>query len=623
MSVGRVEGVKPKIEIEKKPEPQINNQPQQLRANVQETANKLLESAFTGLTNRVRLFAAQNLQAPGGGQPNLNAPATFTAENTAGRADLGNPGRIDEDATPEEAAQYILNYPQNSLGGAYPGQQQFFLQAIEQHKNDPNWIQGFFRHLGAEQTAELISDSITSGVHQYSSPEQIEQQVGALRDAITNLASAQPPLFTQADMDLLVEKMVKAPGDMHALIAMEVFGKMGYEHENVKNMFFDAASRLALSDRVSESEAEQLSAAAAHMLSNTSANNQAEKLNALRESGSGNLTKFIQFAMNGATEYPPLASQVNSNQRMQPVEYEPYGRVDALLFNMAYSGYSDAHSPGPSVSGDDLAATRAELFSAATNALTNDDVRGNYENSTLMKDGLSQIFMRDFDRIIDSSIGTNGASLTTTAQNNFSQFFEYAMFTTEPGHLQKSLMNFVSDKFRDYGQGLQDTSPGAEERFQQQFGRSRADASAIMGGLLGTMTIGLRDHISDIKADAEARGEMLGFIFDLTVGNIPGVGGKLTEGATSIAVQLLGSVVDSVQSEVIDKLKEGLVDQAKEAFINGNRAKDPQELLLGLFEGLNTTIPNGDNPGEGEFLDDFQGAYNTVINNPANVVSGD
>lgn len=586
--------------------------------NLQERTNKLLESGFSAAFTRAKLFAQQ---APPT-QPNANSPATFTAEGTAGTYDPGAAASIEPDATPEEAAQFILHYEQNAIGGSYPGEQQFFLQALEQHKDDPQWTQGFFRALGSEKTAELISESVTSGVHQYNSPEEIEQRVGAMRDAIANLASAQPPLFTQADMDMLVEKMVKAPGDMHALIAMEVFGKMDYSQENVKNMFFDSASRLALSGKFSESETEQLAAAACHVLSNTSANNQAEKLNAIRTGGEGNLTKLIESAMKGTTEYPPLASQVNSIQRYQPVENEPYGRVDALLFNMAYSGYHDAHSPGPSVSSDDLAATRVEMFNAASQTLAEDGVLENYKDSTLMKDGLSEIFMRDFDAVINSSIGINGASLTTPAQNGLSQFFEYALFTTEPGYQQKPLMNFLSDKFKEIGQGLQDTSPGAEARFQEQFGRSRADAAAIMGGLLGTMTIGLRDHLNQIKDDAAARGEMIGFIFDLTVGNIPGIGGKLTEGATGIAAKLLGSIADDVQSEVLDNLKEGAVDAAKEAFINAHKDGDPQKLLMGLFEGLNTTIPNGDGPGEGAFLDDFQGAYNTVINNPQNVVSG-
>lgn len=579
--------------------------------------------AFDDFAGKTKLLFA-SAQLSGSRQPvSQDVPLTFTGSGA--EFDYSKRASIEPDATPEEAVQFILNLEQTSFSGENANTE-FFLKALNDHKGDNQWNQQFFKELGPEKTAELISESLTVGVHQYSSPEKVDATVAMLRDTISGLASANPPLFTQADMNTLVEKMVRAPGNLNELVALELFGKMGHEQENVKNMFFDAASQLALSDGFSDDEQKQLATAATHVLANTSAINQAEKLNEIRASGEGKLTKLINLAMNGTTETPSLQKRLGTlmhySGEQGPADPEPYGRVDSLLFNAAYSGYGDAY--GPAVSSDDLRATRMELFTAASNSLTNDDVRGNYEDSTLLKDGLSQIFMGDFDSIVKDSRGTNGASFKPEFQTAFTEFFEFSMFTEKPGNLQKSLMTFTADRFREMGQGLQDSSAGAEQTYQEKFGISRSDGANVLGLMLGTMTNALETRNGEIKENAESREAAIGFVFDLTIGLIPGVGEKLSDGAEGVAADIFRSVTGTVQDEIVGKIKEGSLESARDSFINANSNGEPDKLLFGLFEGFDQTLPdelptrdrNGNVTGSEDFLAKFRSAYNRVINSP-------
>ncbi|MBC7798028.1 MAG: hypothetical protein H7Z37_14235 [Pyrinomonadaceae bacterium] len=596
-----------------------------LRAGVDENtfagkAFKTLDD-FAGKTKL--LFASAQLS--GSSQPvSQDVPLTFTGSGA--EFDYGKRASIEPNASPEEVAQFILRTEQVGMSHNRDAGTQIFLQSLENHKGDNQWNQEFFKQLGPEKTAELISQSLTTGVHQYSSPEKVDATVAMLRDTISGLASANPPLFTQADMNTLVEKMVKAPGDFHDLIALELFGKMGHEHENVKNMFFDAASGLALNGNLSDDEKSQLATAATHVLANTSANNQAVKLNEIRESGEGKLTQLIGLAMKGTTETPSLQKRLGTLMHYPgergPADPEPYGRVDGLLFNAAYSGYGDAY--GPPVSSDDLKATRMELFTAASNNLANDNVRENYEDSTLLKDGLSQIFMEDFDSIIKDSRGTNGASFKPEFQTAFTEFFEFSMFTEKPGNLQKSLMSFTADKFKEMGQALQDESAGAEQSYQEKFGISRSDGANVLGLMLGTMTNALETRNGEIKENAESRDAAIGLVFDLTVGLIPGVGEKLSDGAEGVAADIFRSVTGTVQDAIVEQIKDGSLESARDAFIKANSNGEPDKLLFGLFEGFDQTLPdelptrdqNGNVTGNEDYLAKFRSAYGRVINSP-------
>ena len=606
--------VLPKIEfkpIEPKPQPLPLIQP--------ETTAKKNENDFLGSFFKNRLFSQFEGNGAAPNSPIL-ANLTFdpTKQQTVDKFDQAV-FQYDSSMSGTDAARAIISQEDESY--RYETQTQFFLDAVKDHKDDPAWMAEFFKGLGPDKTARLINDTLTPGVFDYSTPEEVRASLADIRDSISNLVMANPPLFDQSDMDALVKSMATDSRGFYDLIALEIFGKMDYKAESVKNMFFQSASKLALSGELDDRKSKQLAAAAAHVLSNTSANNQAEQLSALRGNTpagtSSDLNKFITLAMNGPTETPSLESRLGTLMQYPgphgPATSEPFGKVDALIFNAAYVGYTDGHTPGPRLSSTELSALRTELFNTAAVNLTNSSIESAYNNS-FMKDGLSEIFMQDFNSIYKSGLGENGSGINSTFSKGLAQFFKFAVFTTNPGYLQKQVMNFVKDKIQDISKSLSSDSPNAEKEFMDKFGMTRYDGAALLGNLLGTMKLGLNAHIADITKDAEAKKEMLGFLFDCTVGLIPGVGGKLSEGSTQIAYKLLGQILDKSQSKIIDSIKSGALDQAKQYFVESNTAKAPQELLENLKNGVNAMLPDGDN-GFGLYHQTFQSAYNYTINN--------
>ena len=535
--------------------------------------------------------------------------------------------QYDSKMSGKDAAKAILSQENNigSLSDPRETQPQFYINALKDHKNDPQWTAEFYKSLGPEKTAQLIDQTLTPGTFQYSKPEDVRQSLANIRDSLSGMSTTKPPLFEQKDMDALVKGFVK---DSHGqgiydLVAVEIFGKMDYKSESLKTMFFKSASQTALSGELGDRQSKALAAAAAHVLSQTSANNQAEQLSALRgqtPAGSiSDLSKFITLAMHGPTGTPSLESRLGTLLQY-PGEHgsavsEPYGKVDSLIFNAAYSGYSDPFAPGPNLSSDQMKAFRTELFQAATTNLTDGSVEGNYKNSTFLKDGLSEIYMQDFNSIYKSGLGENGSGLNSTLSKGLAEFFKFTVFTNSPGNLQKSLMNFVKTQVQSMAQALNSNDPGAEKAFQEKFGGlTRLDGAALLGNLLGTMKLGLNAHISEINKNAEAKKEALGFLFDITVGLIPGAGGKLTKEATNTAYKLLGQIADKSQAKIMSSIKSGALDKAKEYFLEANSDKNPIDLLDNLKEGVNMSLPDGDN-GTGIYHQTFQSSYNYTLNN--------
>lgn len=613
LKVDREFSIFPKVEF--KPEPKV----EPAKTLLPDPIAKKNENNFTGNLFKERLFT----KFGNGGNPPILASLTFDKDQQV-TVDKHDPPIIqfDPSMSGTDAAKAILSQenPQYNVD-AYETQTKFFIDAAKAHRNDPKWMEEFFKALGPDKMAKLINDTLTPGVFQHSTPEEVRESLAAIRDTIANLATTNPPLFDQSDMDALVKSMASDSRGFYDLIALELFGKMDYKAESVKNMFFKSASQLALSGQLNDKQSKFLAAAAAHVLSTTSANNQAEQLSALRgQTPAGvpsELNKFINLAMQGPTETPSLESRLGTlSQYPGPhgsATSEPYGRIDALIFNAAYVGYTDGHTPGPRLSSAELQALRTELFQTATVALNNPAIEKAYDNN-FMKDGLARIFMQDFNFIYKSGIGSNGAGLDPTLAKGISEFFKFTVFTTKPGYEQKQLMNFIKTQVQDISQALNSTSPNAEQEFQDKFGMSRYDGAALLGNILGAMKLGLNAHIADITKDADAQKEALGFLFDITIGLIPGIGGKLTDEATATAYKLLAQIADKSQSKIIENIKNGALGEARKLFLEANSTKDPQQLLDNLKNGVNMTLPNGDN-GTETYHQTFQSAYNYTINN--------
>jgi hypothetical protein len=551
--------------------------------------------------------------SPDGQGQGTNAPKTFTEDSKVPEYVNPGEGKLGPDATPQEAATYIRGLEFGISGNYRDAQAQFFTQSLKEHQGNPEWTQQFFRALGTEKTAELIGHTVTPGIYQYSSESRMNEDIATVRNAITELAQ-RPDLFTQGDMNQLVGKM--ADRNFNPWVASEIFGKMDYRAENVKNMFFHAAVDKALDPKTDKGKAVQIAAAASHVLAQTSMDNQALQLNRLRQENQ--LGGFIENAMKGPQEHPTLRSVVDSINRWSPVQNERYGRVEGLLLNISVADVRDGHSGPMPISSDDLHAVRTQMFNSAAYALTDQRAEANFKDNAMFKDAMSSIFMSEFDSIMNSGLGSNGAGFDILKfQPGMEKFFQQVLFSPNPSHSSRTLSNFLSNKMTEMGQALYDTSPDAEQKFRDKFGRSRMDGAAITGGLMGMLTNSLKVANDDLKKNAEAQAEGVKFVVGLAFSFIPGAGTKLGAGVTNaIAKTIIEKTFDGIQGKVLDLIKEGATNQAKQMILDQYKNKDPQVMLFGLFNALNQTIPNGDEPGEQNFLTQFQSSYGTAVNSP-------
>lgn len=599
-------------------QPEIVQQPEEQPEPIVEFATSKIWDAFFGasaLRERVQANAQQQ-------QPNPNVPQTFVNNNSNIPRDT-EPQPPSPDATPAGAAAFIDHY---RMGANYPGAEGFmFMRQLMEHQNDPQWIQGYFKALGNDRTAELLNQSLSYETFQnWTDRGDINEFVDVLRTSFETLDNA--GLLNQADMNNLVGRWA-ASGKFNPQVAIELFGKLDARHENLKSMFFQAAARQAANPQTKDGVGKDLAAAATHVLGQTTSDNQVLQLNLLRQAGG--LEQFVKRAMAGERTLSTLESMAayydspgTDNRAKNEVEF---GRIESLLYSLAYNDVRDGWDHRPvSVTGDDLHKLRTDFFNAAAQSLTDSKTQDNFRNNVMFKDGMSAVFMAEYDNIIKSGLGPNGAGFDTLKfQPGLEKFFQQTLFTPPLGYSSASLANFLSGKVSEIGVALMDDSPGAEARWRAAHGgQSRMDAAAVAGGLLGMLTNGLKSSLDQMKKDAEAQAQTVKLFVDIAFGFIPGIGSKL--GSTA-AETFLKNVIGPIDSKIRDAIKTGAVDKAKELIMNefksGLRNLKPDEMVLALFNSLNQTIPNGDNRGEQNFRAEFTSSYSTIINSPNRIVS--
>ncbi|HEX8475560.1 MAG TPA: hypothetical protein VF666_16145 [Pyrinomonadaceae bacterium] len=278
-----------------------------------------------GLVRDIRAFRerrVENAPLPNGNEP----PATFNAADGKPQIpeNLRHAGRIDAAASPEEAAAFITE--RLPFGMSYDlraAQAQFFTQALRDHADDPRWVQNFLRSLGTEKSAELIEGAVEPGTYRNFTDKQVTEYVGTVRDALARLVNA--GMLNRADMDKLVGQWSEG-GNLNPWLASELFAKAS--SENVKNLFAQSAITRAL--QTDGRNANDLSAAATHVLVTTSPQNQARQLTPLINSG--NFDRLMLQAKAGEKEMPQLSSLVSNSRAFggRP-EFEQIGRSTELL----------------------------------------------------------------------------------------------------------------------------------------------------------------------------------------------------------------------------------------------------------------------------------------------------
>src|SRR5690606_38296681 len=131
---------------------------------------------------------------------------------------------------------------QTQLNGE--GSATLFMQFVHAHGDDPQWLQGYFNALGAEQTAAYLSTVADPGRYTDLSADYAEGEIEAIRGALEGMYES--GALNGSDIARLVEHWAMDRGDFSPGVAQLFGGLGGPRAEDMKNDFFRAAGELAL-----------------------------------------------------------------------------------------------------------------------------------------------------------------------------------------------------------------------------------------------------------------------------------------------------------------------------------------------------------------------------------------
>lgn len=520
------------------------------------------------------------------------------------------------------------------------GSATLFMQFVHAHGDDPQWLQGYFNALGAEQTAAYLSTVADPGRYTDLSADYAEGEIEAIRGALEGMYES--GALNGSDIARLVEHWAMDRGDFSPGVAQLFGGLGGPRAEDMKNDFFRAAGELALAGqevdnrefefsdaaagRLTTGDRESLAAAAAFVLAQTGAENQVSRMIDLQ--ADGGVDRFISLAM-GAT---PLAASFDSYtsdaaaQRMQDpdsrgiigqeVDYDGVAQlVSTLSFDTAHFSGPGNQPPAP-YSHAALQSVRDDVFYAASNGL--DANRDQWQDNTLLKDGLSRIFMADFDRMLGEATTGNGARLDDDhpfpeALENFAQ---NVLFTDPTGDLRNQTSEFLVDRL---GTMVEDVNTLDDAAFAAKYdGANQAQVAHIAGSLLGHIDNGLEQAVDVAKDRNAAQQKGLEFGLDLAW-SLGQDGLKLLPGGNVISAILPDSVTKSatwgeIKGEVEKLMKQGLTSEASELLLEKFPDLHADGTLSGLMQELSEEI-SVDN--DRDYLAALLSSYNTVDASPA------
>lgn len=494
----------------------------------------------------------------------------------------------DPNATPEQVASYI-QYNQ-------PTAQSDFTQALEAHKDDAEWLAGFYSALGTEASGRLISETANPSTyhlqgHGAADPQIAEAQTELVRHSLETLQESGK--LTQDGVNALVNATPVNP-----YVATEIFGKSG--NNELKEMFVNAA--------VNNGD-DTWDAGALHVISTLPAADQERILNGLGDK----FNSFIEGAMVGQREMISFSDFVEHGMYAEsdaelidpPLAKMTFGGVENLLdlaTDQTFQHYPYSQSSPLS---EDL---RLKIFDAVTTGLNNDKAFENLKDNVEFKDSLAGLFINKREEIINYLTVNN--DLTEDAVVNLSKFVEIAMFTPPlgddsnlslnrlPGELSGMVNDLIADA-RDNG---------------------NTNSARLAGRLLGAIDNAAERASSRIADDKAARDKFIdtvvGFAFDLIP--FPGLG-KLGEGGAEIVKRALGSLEGILKANTLDRIKDMTAAEAKQFLAEELKSNDElssalqQDAFSDLFTESVDQIGVGiDANVAAELRTAFEGAYNTI-----------
>lgn len=547
---------------------------------------------------------------------------------------------------PAAAAAQTEHVAQSSMGDTEASATTQFMHFVREHQDDPQWLQDYFAALGAEKTAQYLSNVADPNRYNDLSAEYANGEIDAARSALQGMYES--GAINDADIARLVEHWAMADGDFNAGMAQLFGGMEGRRGQDMQNAFFRATSELALAGqdvanrqfqfsddaigRLSDGDRESLAAAGAYVLSQTSTENQVGRLIDLQADGGaegGTIDRFISLAMANPTQVAAFDAYTYDadNQRVQdPDSRGPVGQevaydgvaslVNTLSVDSTYRGGPDRLLPPAPYSYSALQSVRDEVFYAASNGL--DANRDQWQDNTTLKDGLSRILTSDFDRMVGEATAANGAGFDDEhpfpkALENFAQ---NVLFTDPTGGSRDATSQFLVDKLSTM---INDVNTLNDADFAAKYdGSNQAQITHLAGAILGHIDNGLEQatQVASDKYETEKKGLEFGLDLAWALGQD---GLKLLPGGNVISTILPDSVTGSetfgaIKGEIESMMREGLGDQAAELLLEKFPDLHADGALSGLTQELSEVVSVGN---ERDFLASLLSSYEYVDSNPA------
>jgi len=509
---------------------------------------------------------------------------------------------FDPNSSPEEAAAalkspYKPSYdPQSDV--------QAFTDQLEAHKDDPQWLQSYFAALGAETTADLISNAATpSGYSNYlyggygsrDAAEMYDQNMTTIARSLETLRANGG--LSQTDMNNLVGAMEER--GFNPNVAIDVFGEAS---TTVQEMFVRAAI---------DNGSDTVEAAGSYVLAQMSSYKQSQILGSLSDD---RLNNFIGGAMAGQTEAIDMRNYLSTGiaDRLTTL-----GGVQQLLETANRTTvYYHAQTAVPDFSPE----LQNRVFSAVVNGLNNPEAFENFVENPAFKDELSRLFIRNGADIL-SSQAPDGAFQSADFIRGMTEFFELTLFSPNGGERREELMESVVRTMGSVGDASLNPPLSQSEYENLHNGWSQQDHTEVMGGLLGMVwqaAENQQEYINnEIMQDAARRKEMVGFFVGMAFSFVPGAGdalGKIAGEGASFLQQIPDKIVGFTWDQGKDQLKNGSQDFLLN-LLKGSTNADALanvELLTDRFRDLivatNAALPNGEE-GELNLRSAFQSAF--------------
>lgn len=486
-----------------------------------------------------------------GGLPGTGAAtmAKIFGDDAKGVAAGGNQVTpYDPNAKPEEAAAFIKYDP---AFNAPESKTQAFADALELHKDDPEWQKNFLAAVGTEDAASYID-----GIYNLSNKDVIDRYSATVRTTLENLIGSGD--FDADDMNKLVGELKNA----QPYVFEEIFGKS--TNDGLREMFVRSAAA---------NGNERLAAAASDVLAGMSKDKQAALLTELDRTGK--LDSFIQKAMAGQVEVVELGYKVeNPNAGFADAPKTTLGGVEQILRNAGIqSGYNGSTFETAPYSQD----LQQKLFYAAAKGLTNPTAASNFESNVAFKDALSTVFLQHFDEIFKNSISPNASSLNGDTEW-LGAFFENTMFAQPPSTKAADVLATVYSKVAGLAKATDLIRSGKqpltaeEQKLVDDYNTSSprgagwetGQAAGVIGEWLGNFDRAYQNAVGKIKNDAAGNKALL----DLFIGTVDKLTGlaKLEPGASiakDLLVDQLKTLPGYVEGKQVESGKAKIEDSAK------------------------------------------------------------